>query len=424
MSPRPHAHADVRRSAEKQPLDVIVCGAGPAGLAVAAGLGQAGVRVVVCGQLPINTPEMPDRRTAALFLPSINFLKSLGVWPGLEPHCAPITGIRMVDDTGHLLRAPEVAFMARDAGLGAIGFNCPNPEVVAALCARISELPCVDAILGCRITAVETGPTAARVTIDDGLRQATLSAPLVVAADGRHSISRVAAGIGVRTWDYQQSALTAHIRHELSHHGVSTEFHGPGGPCTVIPMKGNTSALVLVDRPGAVGRFSGLGPDEFRVALEAKLHGLLGSITEVSVRRVFPLTGLVAKLFGADRTVLVGESGHAFPPIGAQGLNLGFWDAAALVDMTVAACAKGVDPGSDTQMAAFHASRRGDVAARVFGVDTLSASLTSALAPLVLGRGAMLHAAARMEPLRRYLIEQGLTSPRGLPESMRPTACV
>lgn len=414
-------------------FDVVVCGAGPAGLAAAVCLGKSGLKVAICGERPIDTPENPDLRTAALFTPSISFLQSIGAWRQLSETSQILHGIRIIDDTGAILRAPETTFKDVDAGLKSLGYNCPNPDVVAVLCSLIDNLDTVTNYIGTRIKDVvhasptlDTSASASDATTvllsgsDRAEQTFLLTASLIIAADGRRSLTREAANISVRTWDYNQSALTVRFFHTQPHDGISTEFHRPGGPCTVVPLPNNESALVWVDRPGAINRLTQLSDQKFKQALEDQLQGLLGTVTKLSRRRTFPLSGLIAKKFGAQRTALVGDAAHGVPPIGAQGLNMGFRDVAILSEQTIAAHHANRDIGSIALLTQYSERRKLDVTARVYGVDALSASLTSPLYPMALARGAILHAANQLPFLKRQLIEQGLTMPPGLPASMRP----
>jgi 2-octaprenyl-6-methoxyphenol hydroxylase len=150
------------------------------------------------------------------------------------------------------------------------------------------------------------------------------------------------------------------------------------------------------------------------------MHGLLGRLDAIGPRGVFPLSGLTAATFGADRVALVGEAGHVIPPIGAQGLNLGLRDAAVLAECVAEAAAADRDPGGADALASYETARRGDVTARIWTVDVLNRSLLSALLPVHLARGAGLFALKAIAPLRRAAISQGLQPSGALPRLMRP----
>jgi len=399
-----------------------VVGGGPAGLATALALGKAGLgkaEVAVALAAPSPAPgAISDNRTAALFQGSIEFLRNVGAWDGVAPVSAPIEAIRIIDDTGALLRAPEVVFTAREVGLGAFGWNVPNGALVAALAeaVRRPESGVVWLETG-GITEVVPGDRAARLTSAEGR---TFEALLVAGADGRASLCRQAAGIATRSWRYDQAALATSFHHGRPHRGISTEFHRPAGPFTTVPLPGGRSSLVWVERPDEARRLAGLDDDAFRAALEQRLQGLLGSVGEIAARRTFPLAGLTAETFGRHRVALVGEAGHVIPPIGAQGLNLGIRDAATLADCVAAALGEGQDPGGRATLEAYSARRKPDVTSRIATVDVLNRSLISDLLPVHLARGLGLIALSALGPLRRLAIREGLQPSHAVPSLLKP----
>ncbi|MGV1015686.1 MAG: FAD-dependent monooxygenase, partial [Methyloceanibacter sp.] len=162
--------------------------------------------------------------------------------------------------------------------------------------------------------------------------------------------------------------------------------------------------------------------ERFGEVLQERLGDLLGRIFEVGERSKFPVTALMATTLAAKRTVLVGEAAHILPPIGAQGLNLGLRDAAALADCVAGALKRGDDPGSETVLAAYRDARGLDVLTRTVGVDLLSRSLLSGLVPVQAARGLALLGLNALPPLRRMVMRVGLMPPTELPTLMRPEA--
>jgi 2-octaprenyl-6-methoxyphenol hydroxylase len=387
-------------------------------LAAALALGKAGAATLLAAPPHRAQGQAPDNRTAALFAGSIELLKNCGAWEKIAPQSAPITAIRIIDDTGALLRSPEVLFTAAEVGLDVFGWNVPNGALVAGLLDAASAPGSNVTVHATRgIGGLDIGPDAVTLTSEEGER---FQSSLVAAADGRGSICRTAAGIATRSWRYEQAAVATTFRHARPHRDVSTEFHRPSGPFTTVPLPGLASSLVWVERPEEAKRLAGLDEAAFRTALEDRLQGLLGSVGEIGPRAVFPLSGLTAETFGQNRVALVGEAGHVIPPIGAQGLNLGLRDAAALADCVAEALAAGRDPGKAETLTAYSAQRQPDVTSRIQTIDVLNRSLISDLVPVHLARGLGLVALRSFGPLRRLAIREGLQPSRALPSLLQP----
>jgi 2-octaprenyl-6-methoxyphenol hydroxylase len=395
----------------------IVVGGGPAGLAAALALSAAGLKTRLAAGPHRPGGHDRDRRTAALFAGSIELLRNLGVWDACAPHSAPLKAIRLVDDTGRFLKAPEVTFHAREANLEAFGYNVPNDVLLDALMARAASAEGLTLHTTAGARSIVVGRDDVFVSLAEG---ETLKAPLVVAADGRKSPTREAAGITVTTWSYPQTAVVTWFTHQRDHDGISTEFHRTVGPFTTVPMPGRASSLVWVEDPGEAERLLALPESDFRRAIETRLAGLLGTVGEIGPRAAFPLSGLTPDVFARNRVALVGESGHVIPPIGAQGLNLGLRDAATLADCAAEALAAGRDPGGRDVMERYSTLRAPDIKGRINTVDILNRTLLSPYLPVHLLRGLGLHILNSVGPLRRRLVQEGVQPSGHLPVLMRP----
>ncbi len=397
-------------------LDCLIAGCGPVGLASAIGLRLSGHTVALAGAAPGGAERPLDPRTFALFQPSLRFLGNLGVALPADA-TAPLRTIRLIDGTGHLVRAPEVVFEARDIALPEFGLNVPQAALVRALMHRLSTLTPPQTIAGSSISTLARSPEHIAACLDS---DRVLHGRLVVGADGRQSACRALGGFRTRRWSYPQAAVVASIQHSRTHTFVSTELHRPAGPLTTVPLPGQASSIVWVERPPEAARLGQLDDRAFIVELSGHLHGLLGRIEGIGTRRVFPLEGLVAEPAAQGRVALAGEALHAFPPIGAQGLNLGFRDVASLLDAISDAGRRGArDPGAPDTLDAYSRDRKPDVDASALLVDTLDRSLYSGLLPLQLLRGAGLHLANASPSFRRVLMKRGMSLSERLPRLMR-----
>ena len=399
--------------------EVTVIGAGPAGLAASLALAVLEFDVALVAPLHDPARVARDQRTTALLGPSIDFLIAVGAWKNCAENSAALSALRLADDRDGLVRAPEVLFRAAEMGFDSFGANVPNAVLVGALNAAVERSARITRVPTTSVSAIEPRDDGVKLTLADG---GSITAELVVAADGRGSSARTAAGISARTWEYSQSAIVTQFRHSRAHHGIVNELHRRSGPLTTVPLPGARSSLVWVDEPQEAQRIASLRDGAFNALLEERLQGVLGTIADPDARVLYPLTGLSVDSMGASRIALVGEAAHVVPPIGAQGLNIGLRDAAVLADCAADARLMGLSLGGPEMLNAYNSQRRADVLARSFSIDLLNRSLLADLLPLDFGRGLAAHAIARFTPLRRLLMEGGMGLTGQLPSLMRPNA--
>ncbi|HVX82973.1 MAG TPA: FAD-dependent monooxygenase [Devosiaceae bacterium] len=381
-----------------QTFEAVVVGGGLAGRAAAIALARAGLST-----LHLSPKAPPDRRTSALMQPSVAFLERLGVVDDPAALGNPLRRIRIIDATRRLIRAPEVVFDSADAGLAAFGWNFPNVRLAEAFekaAAGLTTLSTAEA----GATSIAFGDGEATVTLTDGR---TVMTPLTVGADGKRSMVRAAAGIALREHRFDQAALVCDLELGRPIGDTSVEFHYEHGPFTLVPAGGSRANLVWIDRASVLEAARAEGGEALLSRLAERSQNLFGHLALASPSFVFPLSTLSVSAAGAKSAVLVGEAAHAFPPIGAQGLNLGLRDVSDLADLL-----HGVDRGEplwgERLAAAYARARSGDLARTGAMVDSLFRSLLAEMLPAQALRAGGLWALKLAPPLRRQAFSLGM----------------
>jgi len=380
-----------------------VIGSGPAGMIAALKLALVHQDIMLVGAEPAAT----DMRTTALMMPAIAVLQTLNIWQNIAPRAAALKTMRIVDGTTRLIRSPTVSFHAAELGEKAFGYNIPNTVLNSALARAVAQSPNIRRF-DTTATAFAHAENNVQITLNSG---ETIETALLVAADGRNSAARDAAEIRVRQWSYPQTAVILTFAHELPHSNISTEFHTESGPFTQVPLPGNRSSLVWVCKPEKAQHLLGLGITALGMEIERNMLSMLGKITIETTPQTWPMGGVVPKAFAARRTILIGEAAHVFPPIGAQGLNLGVRDA---LDLAAAIAAHPADPGAEQVIRHYNRCRTPDIWARTGFVHALNRTLLSDFLPVQMMRSAGLELLRRTAPLRSLFMHEGMQPGSGL----------
>ena len=321
--------------------DVIILGGGMVGLTLAAALDASGLTAILIDPAdPAPRSDIGfDGRTSAVSSSSRRMLDTIGVTAHLPEPGNPIRMIRVADG----LAPGGLSFEPEDEE--PLGWMHENRHLRAALRSRAETGSNLSLLWRTVPAAVERGEHRVEVTLGDGRR---LSAPLLVAAEGRHSPSREAAGIRVARWRYEHSAIVSTLHHERPHGDVAYEIFYPGGPFALLPMTdagGHRSALVWSLPNRQAPAMLALGEEAFAGEVQAAMGGFLGKVSLAAPRSSYPLGFHHAGTITAPRLALVGDSAHGIHPIAGQGLNLGFRDAAALTQVLVEGARLGLDLG-------------------------------------------------------------------------------
>ena len=324
-----------------QSTDILVSGGGIAGMTAAAVFASAGFDVICVDPAPPITDrdaDGSDLRSTAFLQPARDLLADAGLWDRLAPFAAPLQIMRIVD-AGGVDPEPRVTrdFNAADLSDLPFGWNLPNWLLRREMVARLGDLPNVDFRPGTATTSLFTRQTQARVGLSDGSR---ITAKLVIAADGRNSPMREAAGIPVHTQRYGQKALAFAVTHPVPHNNVSTEIHRTGGPFTLVPLPDYnglpSSAVVWMEQGPKAKALSELDIPAFEQAMSDRSCHLFGPLTLASRRTLWPIISQKADRLNGERIALIAEAAHVVPPIGAQGLNMSLNDMRTLRDLALA----------------------------------------------------------------------------------------
>lgn len=391
-------------------FDLVVAGGGIAGLVATAAFGRAGYSVLCIDPMPdplCGGSEKTDLRTTALLQPSRNFLEKIGLWRNLEPHAAKLQIMRIIDAGGEN-PTPRVTreFNSADVSENPFGWNIPNWLLKREIARKISQCQNASMHFGLSAKALFCRKDSAKVVLSNG---ASVRCKMAIAADGRNSPMRQAAGIDVKTMRYGQKALAFTVTHPIPHCNVSTEIHRWGGPFTMVPLPDNNgssaSAVIWMETGPVANRLSRLSDIEFEAKMNERSCMLLGPLELTSRRTVWPIISQYAHRLASQRMALVAEVAHVVPPIGAQGLNMSMADMATLLELAEESpdCL-----GEEKMLEDYHGKRHLDVVARVVGIDLLNRISMAKARPIRDMRALGLNIIHELSPVRKALMKLGM----------------
>jgi len=339
-----------------QSVDVAIVGGGMVGLAVACGLQGSGLRVAVLEQnppqpLPESAP--PALRVSAINAASEKLLTRLGVWSSIVANRASCYHGMEVWDKDSFGR---IAFDDRSMGYSHLGHIIENDVIHQALWQKAQQCQDVTLMAPAGVQQVAWGENEAFLTLKDG---GMLTARLVIGADGANSWLREKADIALTSWDYRHHALVATIRTDEPHEAVARQvFHGDGILAFLPLSDPHLCSIVWSLPPLEAARMQEATEETFNQALDMAFDNRLGLCHVESERLVFPLTGRYARQFAAHRLALVGDAAHTIHPLAGQGVNLGFMDAAELVNELKRLHGAGKDIGQHLYLRRYERSRK------------------------------------------------------------------
>lgn len=410
--------------------DVLIAGAGMAGATAALACAHAGLRVVLVDPLPFSAmvEETFDGRASAIAWSSFRQWRVLGVGDALAPHACGIDHILVTDGKtpGASSGRGLPAFLHFDAAEIAdrsdgepMGWMIENRRTRAALADAILASKEITVLAPASVASVDPGPAGAEVTLADGRK---FHASVVVAADGKGSAIREAAGISMSGWEYGQCGVVATVRLAEPHNGVAHEYFLPGGPFAILPLTEQRASLVWTEPKDRAGALRTASDAAFHAHLQRRFGEFLGAVRTEGPRFVYPLSMWLADRMTAPRIALLGDSAHAIHPIAGQGLNLGLKDAAALAEVLSEAARLGEDIGSEAVLERYAAWRRFDNVAVTAATDVFNRLFSNDNPLLRAARGTGIAAVNRMGPARRFFMAEAGGSVGDLPRLLRGEA--
>lgn len=386
-----------------QPIEVAVVGGGMVGAAAALGLAQNGFRVAVIEhQAPeaFVSQNQPDVRISAISSASVGLLKSLGIWDKvLAMRAHPYRRLETWE-----WESAHVSFDAAELSLPELGFMVENNVLQRVLWEALEAHQHVTLRCPARLKKIHPQPTGWMLEFDEGC---TLHAAMVIGADGANSQVRQWAGIGVHAWQYRQACMLITVKCE-SEPGDSTWQHfTPTGPHAFLPLFDNWASLVWYDTPARIRQLQGMSMSQLQKAIAATFPERLGAVTPIA-SGAFPLTRRHALQYVQQGLALVGDAAHTIHPLAGQGVNLGYRDADALLDVMVNARSHGEDWASATILKRYQTRRQADNFLMQSGMDLFYAGFSNNLGPLRVVRNIGLMAAERAGGLKRKALKYAL----------------
>jgi len=419
----PKRRATAARRNDALRAEVLVVGGGMVGLTLGVALAGAHIPVVVVDrEAPAETLDAAfDGRSSAIARGSQQLLKSIGLWDGMADQAEPIWEIRVSDGRPGLLGGLAEAspfflhYDSAEVGDQPLGYIVENRAIRTASQAIAAALPKLTLLAPMTVGEIERTAKGVTAVLSDGRK---IQARLLVAADGRRSPIREAAGIAVRHRDYGQNGIVCTVAHERPHNGVAHEHFLPSGPFALLPMTDlqesdsavpiHRSSLVWTERRELVPRIMALDDGEFSREMMRRFGDTLGPLQVIGKRWSYPLSLMLAERYVDRRLALIGDAAHGIHPIAGQGLNLGLRDVAALAEALVDTRRLGLDLGDAATLQRYERWRRFDNTTLALATDLLNQMFRIDAAPVRLLRDLGLAAVNQVPPLKRVFMRHAM----------------
>jgi 2-octaprenyl-6-methoxyphenol hydroxylase len=395
-------------------VDVLIIGGALVGGTLACALGRAGIPVAVVdmAEPKVVMDARFDGRATAIALSSRRMLEGIGIWDEVSNSAAPMLDIRVSDNGSNLF----LHYDHNAIGDEPFGHMVENTTLRRALFKTMGVLDSVRLFAPAKCVALDRGGGRVQARLSGGQR---ISAQLAVAADGRGSPTREAAGIGVMTWRYDQIGIVCTVAHEEPHRYIAHEHFLPAGPFAILPLLGNRSSLVWTERADLAPAIMALDDEGLAIEMRRRFGDFLGRVDVVGPRWSYPLCLHFTETAIAERLALIGDALHGMHPIAGQGLNMGFRDVAALAEVVTDTFRLGLDIGAPDVLERYQRWRRFDTMLMLALTDGLNRLFSNDIPPIRLARDLGLGAVNRIPPLKRFFMRHAMGLVGDLPRLLR-----
>ncbi|MCJ8340157.1 MAG: FAD-dependent monooxygenase [Pseudomonadales bacterium] len=307
--------------------DIIIVGGGMVGATLACAMADSQLQIAVIEpNLPqaFDPEQTHDLRVSALNIASQNILENIGAWEGVSNRRSCV--YRRLKTWELDEQRAATLFDCQQQGVDHLGYIVENRVIQLALLERMAQLSNIK-LIHCETTDIDFNPGASIVELADGQQ---LLGKLLVGADGGNSAVRSAAGIGIHSWDYEQSALVISVLMDAPQQDITWQQFTPTGPLAFLPLSGNSASLVWYNTPAKIKALLALDEAEFLQQLLDNFPSALEKVDKVLAKAAFPLKRQHAQQYVLEGVALIGDAAHMIHPLAGQGVNIGLLDAAQL----------------------------------------------------------------------------------------------
>ena len=386
--------------------DILIVGAGPAGLSFAAEMAGSGLSVTLIEKSLLDILQNPpyDGREIALTHVSKAIMQRLGMWQRIAEHeIYPLRDAKVLNgQSSYQLHFPQPT-EARGEPADCLGYLISNHNIRKAAYDTVAGLDNVQILCGTGVKSVHTTPAEARVVLENG---ETLSANLLLAADSRFSQTRRQLGIGCDMHDYSRTMFVCRMKHSLSNQHTAYECFHYGRTIALLPLEAHlTNTVITVDSDQA-DALRALSPEALAASVQKQLGNRLGEMELVSDVHAYPLVGMIAQRCYATRSALIGDAAVGMHPVTAHGFNLGLASADTLAKLVLEAARQGKDIAAPALLSQYDTKHMLHAKPLYHGTNMLLKLFTDETPPAKLLRGMVLRVSNNLPPLKKLITRQ------------------